>query len=314
MKKIIYSNYTKTIASLLFIALVTLGILTAINGVVDLYNEEEIIYNFENDFNDTDHFFSILHSPESTVFSVLHGLYNELDEDMRQEIQNGTATIDPELVEVKFREQLGCLYSKNEIDYFVEFNGTIFTNCGATHETELMNDPFFYHVSRDSEGFVKRSSSHSLPYNHRPSIEEILPYDKTSNITIVTSVKEDYVAECKTVWERQASIINDTVKHSLAYSVIALILLVYLLCVCGKKEDGEQKIAALHDGFVEIFQDHMTILAESCEWPEEIDLRRAEESKARAEQRLQSGDANINIARAELSLRKSLIRIQLAQK
>ena len=80
------------------------------------------------------------------------------------------------------------------------------------------------------------------------------------------------------------------------------------------KEDGQEKQAALHDGFVEIFHDHMTILAESCEWPEEIDLRRAEESKARAEQRLQSGDANINIARAELSLRKSLIRIQLAQK
>ena len=80
------------------------------------------------------------------------------------------------------------------------------------------------------------------------------------------------------------------------------------------KEDGQDKIAALHDGFVEIFQDHMTILAESCEWPEEIDLRRAEESKARAEKRLSSGDADINIARAELSLRKSLIRIQLAEK
>ena len=80
------------------------------------------------------------------------------------------------------------------------------------------------------------------------------------------------------------------------------------------KEDGQERQAALHDGFVEIFQDHMTILAESCEWPEEIDLHRAEEAKARAERRLSSGDDNINIARAELSLRKSLIRIQLAQK
>ena len=39
-----------------------------------------------------------------------------------------------------------------------------------------------------------------------------------------------------------------------------------------------------------------------------------EDFRARAEKRLSSGDANINIARAELSLRKSLIRIQLAQK
>lgn len=80
------------------------------------------------------------------------------------------------------------------------------------------------------------------------------------------------------------------------------------------KEDGQEKVAALHDGFVEIFQDHMTILAESCEWPEEIDLRRAEEAKERAEKRISSGDANVNVARAELALRKSLIRIQLAEK
>ena len=80
------------------------------------------------------------------------------------------------------------------------------------------------------------------------------------------------------------------------------------------KEDGQEKVAALHDGFVEIFQDHMTILAESCEWPEEIDLRRAEEAKERAEKRISSGDANVNVARAELALRKSLIRIQLAGK
>jgi len=80
-----------------------------------------------------------------------------------------------------------------------------------------------------------------------------------------------------------------------------------------KEAEGVRK-AALHDGFVEIFQDHMTILAESCEWPEEIDLKRAEEAKQRAEQRLSSGEANVNIARAELALRKSLIRIQLAEK
>ena len=78
--------------------------------------------------------------------------------------------------------------------------------------------------------------------------------------------------------------------------------------------DGEEKEAALHSGFIQILPDRVTILAEVIEWPEEIDLHRAKESKARAEQRLQSGDADINIARAELSLRKSLIRIQLAEK
>ena len=80
------------------------------------------------------------------------------------------------------------------------------------------------------------------------------------------------------------------------------------------KEDGQDKIAALHDGFVEIFQDHMTILAESCEWPEEIDENRAKEAQIRAERRLKSGDGQVNVARAELALRKSLIRIEVAGK
>ena len=80
------------------------------------------------------------------------------------------------------------------------------------------------------------------------------------------------------------------------------------------KEDGQERKTALHDGFVEVFQDHMTILAESCEWPEEIDVNRANEAKVRAERRISSGDANVNVARAELALRKSLVRIELGQK
>ena len=79
------------------------------------------------------------------------------------------------------------------------------------------------------------------------------------------------------------------------------------------KEDGGERKAALHDGFVEIFGDHITILAESCEWPEEIDVQRAKEAKLRAERRLSSGDAEVNVARAELALRRSLLRLELAQ-
>ena len=76
-------------------------------------------------------------------------------------------------------------------------------------------------------------------------------------------------------------------------------------------EDEEVKSAALLDGFVEILQDRIVILSQACEWPEEIDVHRAEEAKIRAERRLASPDANINLARAELALRKSLVRIRV---
>jgi len=77
--------------------------------------------------------------------------------------------------------------------------------------------------------------------------------------------------------------------------------------------DGNVKIAALHNGFVEILPDSITVLAESAEWPEEIDLERAKNAKQRAEDRLRSGDENVNVARAELALRKALIRIEASE-
>ena len=80
------------------------------------------------------------------------------------------------------------------------------------------------------------------------------------------------------------------------------------------KMSGEEKEAALHDGFIEILKDKVTVLAESCEWPEEIDINRANEAKIRAERRLKSGDGEVNESRAELSLRRALTRIELGQK
>lgn len=75
-------------------------------------------------------------------------------------------------------------------------------------------------------------------------------------------------------------------------------------------KDGEGKEAALLDGFVEILQDRVTVLAEACEWPNEIDENRAKEAKIRAERRLSEGEGDL--VRAELALRKALIRIDLA--
>lgn len=80
------------------------------------------------------------------------------------------------------------------------------------------------------------------------------------------------------------------------------------------KTGTEEKEAALHDGFLEILKDKVTILAESCEWPEEIDINRANEAKIRAERRLKGAESGINGRRAELALRRSLTRLELAQK
>ena len=59
------------------------------------------------------------------------------------------------------------------------------------------------------------------------------------------------------------------------------------------------KEAALHAGFAEILQDQLVIMAEIIEWPEEIDLDRAEHARERAEERLRSKTPETEVLRAE---------------
>ena len=73
-------------------------------------------------------------------------------------------------------------------------------------------------------------------------------------------------------------------------------------------------VLAVISGFAEVLGDRVTVLAETAERAEEIDLARAEEAKARAEKRLAAGDTNIDWDRANIALQRSIIRIQIARK
>lgn len=76
-----------------------------------------------------------------------------------------------------------------------------------------------------------------------------------------------------------------------------------------KDATGKRNKFALSGGFVYVNEDETTIIANAIESPEEIDLRRAEEAKLRAEKRLQDKDGDI--LRAEMALRKAITRISV---
>ena len=80
-------------------------------------------------------------------------------------------------------------------------------------------------------------------------------------------------------------------------------------CVMNIHVDRDVKKAAVHGGIVEILQDKVTVLAEIAEWPEEIDVNRANEARTRAERRLSSNDPQIDVVRAEAALKRSLARL-----
>ena len=76
-------------------------------------------------------------------------------------------------------------------------------------------------------------------------------------------------------------------------------------------EEGEVKEAALMSGFIEILPERITIMAEVAEWPDEIDANRAEEARIRAERRRKEESGEIDTMRAELALRRALVRLSL---
>ncbi len=76
----------------------------------------------------------------------------------------------------------------------------------------------------------------------------------------------------------------------------------------------EVKEAALHAGFTEVLPDQVTVLAEIIEWPAEIDVNRAEDAKARAEERLRENAPGTDMRRAEMSLKRAVARIETVKK
>ena len=79
-------------------------------------------------------------------------------------------------------------------------------------------------------------------------------------------------------------------------------------------KDDDEVVAAVHSGFAEILGDKVTLLAEIAEWPEEIDVSRAEAAKARAEEHIANKTMDTDLKRAEFALRRALTRIDLAEK
>lgn len=250
MKKIIYSNYTKFIAVVLFITSIVLGALTVTNGIAEYGNEKEVIYRFENDFSEARHFSHLLDAPESAIFNAYHNFYlvdgeTETVDKERPLIVNG------ETIEQNIKKKLDDLYCADKINYYVKWNDTVFTNCGASSEQELMTAEFYRLATRDEKGNNEIVSSQNRYYSY-PLLDELSLYDKTTSIVVCTSIKEEYANECKVIWDRQSTIINKIFTSTLIYAIFALLLFIYLLRVCGKNKDGEHKSMWLDNIWTEV--------------------------------------------------------------
>jgi F-type H+-transporting ATPase subunit epsilon len=62
-------------------------------------------------------------------------------------------------------------------------------------------------------------------------------------------------------------------------------------------------------GFVEVLPDRVVVLAQTAEMASDIDVKRAEEAKSRAEKLLSSKDTSVDFGRAELAMLRAISRL-----
>src|SRR5690625_3022698 len=79
------------------------------------------------------------------------------------------------------------------------------------------------------------------------------------------------------------------------------------------KRENKVDFVAVNGGFIEVRPDKVTVLAQSAEKAEEIDVDRAERAKERAAKLLESNDSNVDIMRAKLALNRAINRIEVAK-
>ncbi|MBQ8350085.1 MAG: ATP synthase F1 subunit epsilon [Ruminococcus sp.] len=78
--------------------------------------------------------------------------------------------------------------------------------------------------------------------------------------------------------------------------------------------DGEWHYAAISGGFIQVMPDSAVILADSCELPEEIDIKRAEEAKERAAEMLRQKQSIKEYYQTQAALNRAINRLKISQK
>lgn len=236
MKRLVYSGFLKFVAVVMLIACIASGVLTALDGALRFFDEKVELYAFERDFSNSWALESLLEAPENAVYDAYEIAYRVNMEEATGADHPMTDAVDLP-VEEHIKQRLETMHCVDQIDYYVKWNDKVFTNCGAANAESLLQGEYYSYIERDSDGYFSRKTN--VPRAGGPLIEEINAHDRTSTIIICCSVKPEVVTALRTTWERQESMVIDTLGWTLVYAAATLLLLIYLLSVCGKNRKGE---------------------------------------------------------------------------
>ncbi len=77
--------------------------------------------------------------------------------------------------------------------------------------------------------------------------------------------------------------------------------------------NGEWKLCTTSEGFIEVRPDRAIIFSQAVEWPEEIDVKRAQEARKRAEERLRQTKSYEEYMQNQISLARAMVRLRVGR-
>lgn len=272
MKKFLFSAYTKAFAVILFLASLTLGVFSAIHGAELLNQENDYIYDFGTSMEDSWYFQHLVSLPENAVlgafweFTYADNSYNTgetepatvsiyRDTDSPEAPTETEATVEPTISMESHRKKLSqkeqaqllqrigeyleALPYLDYIEYYVNLNGTVFSNNGVTDPTTLTQGLYKY-FALDKAGSMEYYSgrnSYDMPWIYDYGLENL----QVDPLIIATRIRPEYVNSVSLLWARQENILYSAGGQILACVLGFLLSLIYLVCVCGRDGQGNRK-------------------------------------------------------------------------
>ena len=80
---------------------------------------------------------------------------------------------------------------------------------------------------------------------------------------------------------------------------------------CRFTANGKQNIIAVGQGFAEIKPEQVEVIVDTAEYPEEIDARRAEEAKIRAEEAMRQKQSILEYNHSQAALSRAMTRLKV---
>ena len=127
------------------------------------------------------------------------------------------------------------------------------------------------------------------------------------NIEIITPEREFFNGEIEAVSVTMLTGRIQLLAHHISY---ASGLMPSILKI---RQNGTVKYATVSGGFIEFTNNKATILADSAEWPEDIDAARAAAALDRAKERLRTKHEDLDKKRAHMALMRALTRVKVSE-